>query len=186
MKGFDLAASAIYDFDFVALMQALNAQPELVTEVDINGDTLLMIASIVGSPVLVKLLLKSGSNIDHQNNVGNSPLFEAALLGHISVAGLLIDAGCNVNLQNYESETALTAATAWSHYTLVELLVASNAEILHRINGGDTALSLAIQQGSGEAVSLMLGHLDAAEKNTGSKIKGPAQVPELPRFNVEK
>lgn len=63
-----------------------------------DGDRPLLVASKKGNEALVKLLIKSGANVNLANNDGWTPLIYAAHKGHTSVCECLINGGANKSL----------------------------------------------------------------------------------------
>ena len=53
---------------------------------DAKGNTLLCIAAQNGLKRMAKLALRMGANIDHQNNIGNTPLHFCCAFGFANLA----------------------------------------------------------------------------------------------------
>lgn len=75
------------------------------------GHTALHHAAVGGHGEVVKELIKSGANVEEQNENGHTPLMEAASAGHVRVAEILLNAGAGINTHSNEfKESALTLA----------------------------------------------------------------------------
>lgn len=70
-----------------------------------NGDSLLILASLVGDEQQVKYLLNQGINPSIPNNDGNTPLHFALNRKHFKVADLLIHHGADESHKNHHGET---------------------------------------------------------------------------------
>lgn len=88
-------------------------------------------AAFCGHDDTVKLLLKSGADVDFCDDKGNSPLFVACGNGHYSTAKSLLNHGADVNLCNKEGVSPLTKAAQCGYNKIVELLL---------LNGGNVDL----------------------------------------------
>ncbi|XP_059174811.1 ankyrin repeat and KH domain-containing protein 1-like [Physella acuta] len=84
-----------------------------VNDVDNNGDTSLLYvcSSRFQDPFeVVRLLIKAGASVNHQNNEGYTPLMLAAKQQHVETMKVLCEASADVNLVNEKkNETALSA-----------------------------------------------------------------------------
>ncbi len=63
---------------------------ELVTQRNINEETVLHLAARGGSKQIVKLLLEWGADVNAVNDAGWTPLYSAVYIGHCAVAEMLI------------------------------------------------------------------------------------------------
>ena len=70
----------------------------------------LIYSSKNGDLDIVKLLLKSGADVNRQNNSGNTALVLASNSGHDKTVKMLVAAGADVNIQNLNGTTALMLA----------------------------------------------------------------------------
>jgi hypothetical protein len=110
---------------------------------------------------VVRYLLDQGSNIDHQNQDGETALTLACTHDHEPVARLLLERGADPTTANYGKVLSLICANAGpdSSLDLVRLLLSDPRvidTINHRSSEGRTALSLACMWGHREAARLLL------------------------------
>lgn len=98
-----------------------------------DGDTPLHKASMFSFVDIMKELIKSGADVDVQNNNGLTPLMLASFgdnefTKHISkyskieAAKVLLDAGADVNKDDYRGSTALSLAKEEGQKDMIELL----------------------------------------------------------------
>ena len=67
--------------------------------------TPLMSAAGSGSVPLVRLFLKAGAEINHQDRYGETALFQAIQEEHLAVVRVLLEAGADVNLKDHQGQT---------------------------------------------------------------------------------
>jgi ankyrin repeat protein len=72
---------------------------------DINGNTLLILASIYGDFKMVKLLIGAGLNTNIKNSDGNIAMHYAASVKSYQCMRALIDGGTDENLENKDGKT---------------------------------------------------------------------------------
>ena len=77
----------------------------------------------------VRLLIKLGLDVNHENSDGETPLFQAALGKDPEIVNLLVETGADVNAANYEGVTALMMAAAWGDRKVVEALIDAGANV---------------------------------------------------------
>ncbi len=118
--------------------------------VDVNrftpeGLTPLMIASGLGQPQMVALLLTAGAQVlAVEPRAGATALHKAALSGKPDVAGLLLDHGAFIDQQSpVLGHTALMDAVVYKHEDMVRLLLERGARTAIRNHWHETALDLA-------------------------------------------
>ena len=98
-----------------------------------KGATLLHYASHNGHIDLVKLLIKSGADVNAKDIKGYTPLFAASAGGHREVAEILLDNGANVH-EDPTKLNPLYAATNQRHHDTALLLVERGAWPLTLLN----------------------------------------------------
>lgn len=136
-----------------------------------NHDTALTIACAGGHDDLVKLLLARGSNIEHRDKKGCTPLILAATAGHTSTCHILLDYGADIEAQSDRTkDTALSLACSSGRQEVVELLLMSNANCEHRNVSDYTPLSLAASGGYVGIIKVLLNHGAEINSRTGSKL----------------
>lgn len=120
------------------------------------GTTPLMDAAGLEYPGLVTLLLRLGSDVESQDNLGNTALHYATLSGCPREARLLIEANANVNFKNKEGQTPLMKAAALGKTPIIKLLVERGASIQDQDRFKRTALHHAAEIGRPGAVQLLV------------------------------
>jgi len=134
---------------------------ELLYKADKDGHSPLF-AAMFGPPELVHELLKLGASLEHQDNLGFTPLISAALLGYPQVSNKLLDRGANIEARNKDGQTSLMIsvlglaanqvdinATGDSHWhnrweEVVKLLLERGANVNTTDNRGVSPLFIAI------------------------------------------
>ena len=163
------ASTASYlNFSYASISVILHSRDDL-------GRTPLHIASIVGNPLTVELLLsqndfnvislyKSGNFINCKDINGMTPLHYACLRGHQNVLLLLLHADAYHNACDIKSNTALHLAANHGHESCIKALIyyAEHKSLELDINAqnsfGDTPLHLAGKWGFSNAVEILLSH----------------------------
>ena len=114
---------------------AASNRPEIVQFLINSGAKVepndLVQATFAGSDGVVKLLIATGTDVDHQNKKGHSALYFAAGSKNPHLAEMLIAAGANVNIQTSDfwetMETPLHKAAAVGRTEIVQMLLAAGA-----------------------------------------------------------
>jgi hypothetical protein len=75
-----------------------------------QGDTALVLAACERYPVVLELLLRHGSDVDHQNKAGRSALMEAALWGRVDNVKHLLQYDADCSLRDNEGYQAIDLA----------------------------------------------------------------------------
>ncbi|QEC48620.1 ankyrin repeat domain-containing protein [Baekduia soli] len=106
-----------------ALRELLDLFPDLVTARGTNGNDLLGMATATGDERVVDLLLERGSDPNHANAHGWTPLHQTAYSDQPRLARRLLDAGAwpEVSARG-EGGTPLVAALFWGHRRVTEVL----------------------------------------------------------------
>jgi ankyrin repeat protein len=97
----------------------------------------------IGPPELITLLLDHGTNLDTQNNVGNTALHFAAFNGDGAVVEILLSNGASIDLQNNGGMTPLHRAAVGNRIEAVKVLIEYGASLEIKDNEGQTALDVA-------------------------------------------
>ncbi|MBV8660883.1 MAG: ankyrin repeat domain-containing protein [Candidatus Dependentiae bacterium] len=109
---------------------------EWIQEWMLNYDGSLLIWAIAHNNIAkVKLFLDAGTNIDHQNDYGCTPLMAAVADNRLEVVKLLFAAHPNINLQDRDGDTALHYAKTIS---VAEMLLDAGANPNIRNKEGQT------------------------------------------------
>ena len=92
-------------------IQPLSAPLVLDSEADSNRDEALSLACTDGKEELVKLLLSKGTDTEHRDKKGLTPLMVAASAGHRKVVEILLNHGANIEAQDEKTkDTGLSLA----------------------------------------------------------------------------
>lgn len=119
-------------------------------------DQTCIIAARDGDIATVRKYINSGGNVNALNPYGGTAIMFAARAGHTEIAKLLIEAKANLNIQGrYAGTTALMWAAQYGSTDIVKLLIEAKANINLKNNSGQTALTLANENGNAEIASLL-------------------------------
>ena len=121
-----LLAGALGRAEILARM--LTAGPDLSLRNRFGGNALIP-ACERGHVEAASVLVKSGIDIDHVNDLGWTCLLEIVILGdgsarHIEVARLVLDAGANPNIADRDRVTPLAHARRRGHAEIARLIAA--------------------------------------------------------------
>eukprot|EP01047_Picozoa_sp_COSAG01_P020385 COSAG01_NODE_1159_length_11469_cov_15.000352_8_plen_333_part_00 len=94
-----------------------------VDEVDLVGESPLMVATRAGQQPVVQCLLQRGAALEHRALHGVTPLMVAAGVGNVEAARLLLQRGAKVNAQDERRLTGLHFATREGHLDCLRLLL---------------------------------------------------------------
>ena len=140
-----------------------------------DSTTPLLVAAAKGNVEMVKLLIKSGANLDAQDDCDNNALHVACSKGHVNVVSRLIKAGCDVETRAGNGATALHLAARKGHDDVVELLLDSDMQIESLDGKGATPLHAACSGGYEDVVGLLLKR-GANTAAVDAKGKTPRQI----------
>ncbi|CRG94164.1 ankyrin-repeat protein, putative [Plasmodium gallinaceum] len=82
-----------------------------------------------GSLKMAKIILKKGSNINHKDINGISPLHICVKHGHLSLAKFLLENNANINIKDNDGQTPIFYAIINRHYDIVKLLIENGADV---------------------------------------------------------
>ena len=88
----------------------------------------------------IKNYIKSGYDLNKQDNDGDTALIDAAYLNNIEIVKLLLEYGADVNKQNIIGYTALISGVVNNNIEIVKLLLNAGADLNKQDNLGCTAL----------------------------------------------
>lgn len=135
---------------------------------DIKGRTPLHYATRRGHGTVIKVLISvSTCNVNEPDNDQTTPLIMAALQGNADICETLIFRGADIEKRDINDMTALMWASAEGHTQVAKVLLKSAqrhgpeneiAYIRAPDKEGNTALHLAVQNGSLAVVNLLLSH----------------------------
>ncbi len=121
--------------------------------VDLNGNTLLILAAREGRADTVQALLKYRPRLGYRNSNGDSALMLAVLRGHEAVVDALLKAGAPVH---HDGWTPLHYAAYEGHVALVDKLLAAGAPADALAPNRSSALMLAARNGHIDVVRRLL------------------------------
>ena len=127
-----------------------------VEERNDRGHSLMQLAALGGSIVVVECLLDFGADINARGKKTGTVLQSAVFGGSEAIVKLLLDSEADVNAQNYRGETALQIAASRGSEAIVELLFIYGADInAYKEQYGDALLG-ASSGGHDKIVKLLL------------------------------
>jgi ankyrin repeat protein len=95
------------------------------------------------SPIVAKLLIDNGIDINHQNKYQQTPLNEAIVYVHPKTAETLIKAKADLEIKDSEGRTALMTALYRNNPHIAKILIDSGANVNVDDNEGKTPLVMA-------------------------------------------
>jgi len=81
-------------------------QRDLLNQTDKDGHSPLF-AAMFGPPELTNEIIELGAQLEHQDNLGFTPLISASLLGYPQAVKNLLEKGANIEARNTDGQTAL-------------------------------------------------------------------------------
>lgn len=117
----DIHKSA-YDGDLENVKLSIN-NIHNVNELNFNGMTPLIFASMAGNKEIVSYLIENGALVDIEDDLGGTALIRAVANGHTEIMKILINSGSNIDYQGYLGETALMVASYKNQIKAVKLLL---------------------------------------------------------------
>jgi len=130
--------------DFIRVGQILKADPDAHAVVNEDGDTPLLVAAERKQETVLRMLIRSGAEINYQNPGGKTALQAAASVGSVLCLSALLEAPTDTELQNSFGNTALTLAAANNHEAVVRRLLEAGAHPEHLNQDGLTPLLMAV------------------------------------------
>ena len=121
-----------------------------------EGQNALMIAVWHERNDAARKLIQMGSDVNHQDKDGDTPIHGAAWFGNMSVLGMLLDARANPNVKNKLGGTPLMWAAAYGHDQAVRLLLERGADPRIKDVDGVTAAGWAAKNQRGNLVMILL------------------------------
>ncbi|WP_159886933.1 ankyrin repeat domain-containing protein [Paenibacillus puerhi] len=144
----------------------LDAHPHLVQSENRDGMTSLGYAAHLGNKEAVQILLDKGAHVDAVSHskisyIPSNTALHAAIAGarSLDVIKLLLSHNAQANLFDSNGHTCLhTAAFHDDNVEIIRLLIEHGADVNARVEGGDTACSLAVKQGNHNVAELLRKH----------------------------
>jgi ankyrin repeat protein len=100
--------------------------------------------------------LEKGANVDHKDEVGQTPLQLDTNEGNLTIAEYLLDKGANMELSSNRGHTAILLAVFKGHTDIVGRLLEKGASMNVKDEGGNTLLVVAVSKGHMNIVQLLL------------------------------
>lgn len=92
---------------------------------------------------IMQYLLNEGSNIDHQDGKGRTPLSSAVDRAHVSNVQFLLENGADVNLSDMHEQAPLHIAAKHPNETIIKSLLSKSADIKQVDENGATPVHIA-------------------------------------------
>lgn len=138
------------------IQSILSESPSEALKADSAGWTPLHIAASVGHNPALRLLLPL-SAINAATAGGQTALHYSASRGHLEAVEIILATAGADCIGDRQGWTPLHRAAAGGHAAIIEALVAAFPKEIDRANGeGQTALIVAVQEGKGAAVRVLL------------------------------
>ncbi|EOQ97668.1 ankyrin repeat protein [Leptospira wolbachii serovar Codice str. CDC] len=127
-----------------------------VNEIDEHKYTPLFWAIQGGSLEFVKSIVKAGADLEAINEFGQTPLIVAVLVKNETIVKELVSLGSNLDRPDtIEGQTPLLLAARDGSFEIVKFLLEKNANPSLKNKKGQTALSLALENGHQKIVELL-------------------------------
>jgi len=110
----------------------------------------------IGDADLVRVVLKSGANVNQKFDDGMTPIWIAAFNNNREMVQILAAAGANINSKDNEGRTVLMWAIENNRKELAQVILANGANVNLLDNRKRTALSIAIEKNNLPMVDLLL------------------------------
>ena len=105
---------------------------------------------------IVEILVKSGANVDHQDDNGWTPLTMAILKGNLEITTLLSRNGANLNFLDTRNYTPMTNAIALEKLEVIKHLIDCGADVNYNNLAGWTPLRRATYKDNLEIIQLLI------------------------------
>ena len=122
---------AVQTIDLVSL-NVLLSEGAAIDTVDTEGNTPLMLASRIGNPRMLRIILVHNPDIHVRNNNGETALMIAAENGQLSVVEQLLSKGADMHGKNNAGLTPLDLATRFGHRQVINMLKNPEGDIISR------------------------------------------------------
>jgi len=145
------------------LLKRCHADVEQTGSVIFDGETIeeappLWCAAAAGHTNIVKLLVRSGANVNSTTKTNSTPLRAACFDGHYEIVKFLVMHGADIEVANRHGHTCLMIACYKGHYQIAQYLLSLNANVNRRSVKGNTALHDCAESGSLEILQLLIKH----------------------------
>ena len=152
--------------DNVEAYMALNsAAPGRLESRNADGDTLLHIATAMGSVEMIGLLLDGGANLWAQRKAGETALHIAVYGRDIAAINFLLSVGAaEKDFRNKDGETLLHWTASHGEVELTMALIAGGANVLASNIHGEIPLHCATHEGEEETARVLMQASDGSER----------------------
>ncbi|GEK32892.1 ankyrin repeat domain-containing protein [Kurthia sibirica] len=168
---------AVENNDVTSVREVLEDQSYSIDETNKKGETPLLIAVHGNHPIMSKLLIDAGADINKQDTISDSPYLFAGAEGRAEILQYMIEnAKPNQKIVNRYGGNTLIPAAEKGHLNNVKILLADGSvDINHQNNFGYTALIEAVALNDGSKVyqqivqELVDHHADKALRDQSGK-----------------
>jgi len=143
------------------LVDRCQANVEQAGSVTFDGETIegappLWCAAAAGHLDIVKLLVKSGANVNSTTKTNSTPLRAACFDGHFEIVKYLVEHNADIEVANRHGHTCLMIACYKGHYRIARYLIEIGADVNRKSVKGNTALHDCAESGSLEIMKLLI------------------------------
>lgn len=153
-----LITKAITDKD-TAKAELLLKEKIDINRKDLDGNTVLSTAALMGDMKIARLAVAKGAYIDHRTLEGMTALHNAARGGSAEMVSFLIKNGADINAKNENDMTALHFNSYQGNPDVTKILIAAGADVNAISIDGSTPAHLASEPGYIDVIKAL------AEKN---------------------
>jgi len=122
----------------------------------IEGAPPLWCAAAAGHLDIVKLLVKSGANVNSTTKTNSTPLRAACFDGHYEIVKYLVEHNADIEVANRHGHTCLMIACYKGHFKIAKYLIEIGADVNRKSVKGNTALHDCAESGSLDIMKLLL------------------------------
>lgn len=143
------------------LVDRCEANVEQAGSVTFDGETIegappLWCAAAAGHLEIVKLLVKSGANVNSTTKTNSTPLRAACFDGHYEIVKYLVEHNADIEVANRHGHTCLMIACYKGHFKIARYLIEIGADVNRKSVKGNTALHDCAESGSLEIMKLLI------------------------------
>lgn len=152
------ALRAIENGNLSRLAELIDSKKIAVDQVVQGHDSLLLVATAMQKPDVIRYLIKQSANLNFKNSAGETALFVAVSASDNQIANLLVDSGASLIEKSQDSkDTILHLAAMNDNVELVKLLLKKSPELVNQLNAGhETALHKAAYFGALRVIPVLL------------------------------
>ena len=147
---------AAFDGSTSRLVALLSDGPFDIDEGSPSGRTPLMMASCMGHPHVVRILLNKGADVSIVPDDGHTALHNSAQEGHVAVSKMLVNAGADLEAVTVSGGTPLHLCAEKGNSEVMSVLIEAGANLDSRGFDGGTPLFMAAQNGHLDALKVLL------------------------------